>query len=94
MVAAAGLQGAAEQNPAYRPAPLLRFSACHAGVGGAARAPSPDVRCGRPRPPLTRRCRRSGILPTLATYAGSRGTGSPAREHRERHLGEVGASRL
>jgi len=82
MVATAGLQGAAEQNPAYRPAPLLRFLSCRAGVGGAVHAPSPDVRSGPPGLRSLGGAWRSGILPALGTYAGSRGVGSPAREHR------------
>jgi hypothetical protein len=46
---------------------------------GAAHAPSPDVRCAHPGLRSLGGGWRSGILPTLATYAGSRGMGSPSR---------------
>jgi hypothetical protein len=45
---------------------------------GAAHAPSPDVRSGPPGLRSPGGARRSGILPALGTYAGSRGMGNPA----------------
>jgi len=51
--------------------------ACEWVLLGAARAPSPDVRCGL-RPSLTPRRRRFAILAALASEAGSRDTGSPS----------------
>jgi len=46
---------------------------------GAAHAPSPDVRCAHPGLRSLGGGWRSGILPALATYAGSRGMGTPSR---------------
>jgi len=46
---------------------------------GAAHAPSPDVRCGLPGLRSLGGGWRSGILPALATYAGSWGMGNPSR---------------
>jgi hypothetical protein len=46
---------------------------------GAAHAPSPDVRYGPPGLRSLDASFASGILPTLADNAGSRGMGSPSR---------------
>jgi len=48
-------------------------------LGGVTHAPSPDVRCGRPGLRSLGGGWRSGILPALATYAGSWGMGNPSR---------------
>jgi hypothetical protein len=75
----------------------------HRRGSGRACAISPDARCGHPCPPLARCWLALGILPSLASNAGSIGTGPPLANPDSvrpwvgkgyRHLASLGASPL